>query len=288
MTAIRAKRSHPAPYPKYVLDRIGLHVSAQARHHGRPIRVLDPFAGVGRIHDLPRRTADTVGVELEPEWAACRARTIVGDATQLPAEWTDTFDALITSPTYGNRLADKHEAKDACHGCGGIGVEISAAGCGDAPMFCSGCGRADCTCGQLATDMRTHNRWCPTCRGGICGDCNGAGVSRRYTYRHSLGRMPSEGSSATMQWSKDYRDLHEKAWQEAHRVVRRYGLIILNCKNHIRGDVEQTVVEWHAKTLERIGFYIDRIESLPSPGLRDGANAELRVDYERLIVGYRL
>lgn len=285
---VKMKRSHPAAFPKYVLDRIALHVSAEARHLARPVKIIDPFAGVGRIHDLPVRIADTTGVELEPEWAACRAATIVGDATQLPAEWTDTFDALITSPTYGNRLADKHEAKDACAQCGGIGVEISEHGCGDAPMFCAKCGRVDCTCGQLATDMRTHNRWCPSCRKGICPNCNGAGVSKRYTYRHSLGRLPSDGSSATLQWGASYRALHEKAWLEAHRVVRRFGLVIINCKNHIRSQQELGVVEWHADALRRIGFYIEKIEDLPSPGLPTGNNQDVRVDFERLIIGRRL
>lgn len=71
-------------------------------------RVLDPFAGVGTVHRLPYRT---VGVEIEPEWAAADRRTIVGDATALPFP-DASFDAVVTSPCYGNRMADHHEAKD--------------------------------------------------------------------------------------------------------------------------------------------------------------------------------
>lgn len=71
-------------------------------------RVLDPFAGVGLIHTLPCRT---VGVEIEPEWAHLHPDTEVGNALHL--RWRPkTFDAIITSPCYGNRFADHHRAKD--------------------------------------------------------------------------------------------------------------------------------------------------------------------------------
>jgi hypothetical protein len=51
-------------------------------------------------------------VELEPEWASLHPRTIVANALHLP--FADaTFDGICTSPAYGNRMADHHEAKDA-------------------------------------------------------------------------------------------------------------------------------------------------------------------------------
>ena len=70
--------------------------------------VLDPFAGTGKIHLLP---FDTIGVEIENEWAEMHEKTIVGDATDLPFSNCE-FDAICTSPTYGNRMADCHNAKD--------------------------------------------------------------------------------------------------------------------------------------------------------------------------------
>lgn len=71
-------------------------------------KVLDPFAGTGKIHLLPNTT---IGVEIEHEWAKLHDGTITGDATKLPFR-NCSFDAICTSPTYGNRMADCHNAKD--------------------------------------------------------------------------------------------------------------------------------------------------------------------------------
>jgi tRNA G10 N-methylase Trm11 len=63
------------------------------------------------VHSLGYRS---VGVELEPEWAGAHPKTICGDALHLPFG-VDAFDALVTSPTYGNRMADDFEARDSSH-----------------------------------------------------------------------------------------------------------------------------------------------------------------------------
>lgn len=94
--------SHPAPFPVAILP---IFLELLEDHH----RVLDPFAGTGRIHELHGH--ETVGIELEPEWAALHPDTMVGNALALPFE-DDSFDAIATSPTYGNRLADHHNAAD--------------------------------------------------------------------------------------------------------------------------------------------------------------------------------
>lgn len=70
--------------------------------------VLDPFAGTGKIHSLPY---ETIGVEIEKEWAEMHEKTMIGDATNLQFANCE-FDAICTSPTYGNRMADCHNAKD--------------------------------------------------------------------------------------------------------------------------------------------------------------------------------
>lgn len=64
-------------------------------------RILDPFAGTGKIRVI-RPECDLL--EIEPEWAALQNAT-VGDATNMPYA-DNTFDAVCTSPTYGNRMAD--------------------------------------------------------------------------------------------------------------------------------------------------------------------------------------
>lgn len=71
-------------------------------------RILDPFGGTGKIFDLQwwLPSAQIEAVEIEPEWAALHPRTTLGNALALP--WPDGyFDAICTSPAYGNRMADK-------------------------------------------------------------------------------------------------------------------------------------------------------------------------------------
>lgn len=87
---------HPAKYSDSVLSLLAVLLEGYAR-------VLDPFAGTGKLRQVcPEATL----VEIEPEWAAVRGAQ-VGDAQCLPfAE--ESFDAICTSPTYGNRMADQY------------------------------------------------------------------------------------------------------------------------------------------------------------------------------------
>jgi SAM-dependent methyltransferase len=100
--------AHPAPFSTAVLNAIPLLMDSSH------VKVLDPFAGIGRIHELPSLVSwemETVGVELEPEWATIHPDTLVGDIMKMPFD-CDEFDAVVTSPCYGNRMADSHKAKD--------------------------------------------------------------------------------------------------------------------------------------------------------------------------------
>lgn len=74
-------------------------------------RVLDPFAGTGQRLAALAETHELVGIELEPEWANVSEWVQQGNALDLPFP-DDSFDAICTSPTYGNRLADHHNASD--------------------------------------------------------------------------------------------------------------------------------------------------------------------------------
>ena len=99
---------HPAPFTPALIP-----IFAELLRGHRI--VLDPFAGTGRIHQIADLIdIETVGVELEPEWAEMHDRTVIGDATDLDFE-DNSFDAICTSPSYGNRMADHHNAQDGSH-----------------------------------------------------------------------------------------------------------------------------------------------------------------------------
>lgn len=76
--------------------------------------ILDPFGGTGGIFDLGKWLGPGVqfeAVEIEPEWAGQDDRITCGNALDL--QWDDgEFDAICTSPCYGNRMADHHNARD--------------------------------------------------------------------------------------------------------------------------------------------------------------------------------
>jgi tRNA G10 N-methylase Trm11 len=98
--------AHPAKYSRELLSVFVQMLKGSTR-------LLDPFAGVGGIFRLAPFLpgCEIHGVEIEPEWAAAHPSITVGNALALP--WpAGSFDAICTSPCYGNRMADHHEAKD--------------------------------------------------------------------------------------------------------------------------------------------------------------------------------
>ena len=79
--------------------------------------VLDPFAGTGKIAKIKQYgyAGEIYANEIEPEWL--RPNEYDCDhLTFCDAEFLDFppsfFSAICTSPTYGNRMADHHNAKD--------------------------------------------------------------------------------------------------------------------------------------------------------------------------------
>lgn len=259
---------HPAKWSDTVLVAMHDAVKAEAERVGKALLILDPFAGVGRerlAQAIQPHAAGVDGVEMQPEWVA-RQRfdhdlipgegvTLLGDATHLPSTWTGLYDAVCTSPVFGNRMSDSHQAKDPCKAC-----------------VPPGSGRSG------------HDSLDPPCR-----TCGGTGLSKRYTYAHYLRAAGGDivpGSAAAMQWGREYRLLHRDALREMIRVVVPGGLLAINMSNHFRTlakgqpAVEQDVVGWWVNQIIVAGCMLRGVVPVRTPRSRVGANAHPEKDTE--------
>jgi SAM-dependent methyltransferase len=88
--------AHPAKYSRELLPLLGELLQGSRR-------VLDPFAGTGRLRQV---RPDAYLLEIELTWAAAAA-AVAGDAQRMPFP-AGAFDAVCTSPAYGNRMADRY------------------------------------------------------------------------------------------------------------------------------------------------------------------------------------
>lgn len=204
---------HPAKFNKLILKAIEDALSSLPPES----TVVDPFAGTGLIHKLPHRT---VGIEIAGEYARMHRDTIHGDALDI-LPLVSGYEAIATSPTYGNRMADQYDGRDG---------------------------------------------------------------SKRNTYRTALDRPLDPNNSGGMQWGPKYRDFHAQAWMIAVLNLRPGGLFVLNMKDHIRSGVRQNVTDWHVRTLQDLGLTLVERKRIDVPGLKFGANSDLRVDYEEVIL----
>lgn len=217
--------------------------------------ILDPFAGTGKIHQLRDSGFKTIGIEIEPEWAGMSPFTFVGDATFLPASWTRCIAVWASSPTYGNRMSDHHDAKERCRDCKGTGITP-----------------------QLKAPGALPGQPCQKCKG------EGRRTYKRLTYRHLLGRDLHPMNTGQMPFkSESYKVLHRRAYAEAHRVVRdENGYLICNVKNFYEKDNVVDVVDWHRGAIIRAGFAHLQTIPVETPGMKFGANRK-RVDHEEVM-----
>lgn len=204
---------HPAKFNKEVLKAMEGALASLPPY----AIVVDPFAGTGLIHDLPFRT---IGIEIAGEWARLHKDTIHGDCLDI-LPLINGYDAIATSPTYGNRMADQYDGRDG---------------------------------------------------------------SKRNTYRTALDRELDKNNSGGMQWGPKYRDFHLQAWMVAVNCLQSGGLFVLNMKDHIRGGERQQVTDWHVRTLKNLGLVLLERKRIETPGNRFGANHDLRVEYEEVIL----
>jgi hypothetical protein len=99
---------HPAKFTNTFLPIIAEQIQRYAVFE-EPLLILDPFAGTGKIFELENILPGCLvwANELEPEWAVKREHSRVGDALNMSWAASEWFTVICTSPTYGNRMADK-------------------------------------------------------------------------------------------------------------------------------------------------------------------------------------
>lgn len=242
-----AKVLHPAPFTPSVLKVISHHPLLPSRG-----LIVDPFAGIGRVHSLATPLPDlrlTLGIEIEPLWAATHPDTVVGDSTALSTllapflealafsdysracrgvDWS-TVAAIVTSPTYGNRMADHHYASD---------------------------------------------------------------PSTRRSYTHDLRRSLNSTSASLdpnntgryYAWSDTYWDLHRQVWAECFAVLAPGAPAFVNVSDCIRKGQVVEVTAGHRALLASTGFDLLETIPVPTPRMGFGANRSARVEAESIIV----
>jgi hypothetical protein len=104
---------HPAVFTDVILSKIFDVIGNKYSN------LLDPFGGIGKIAKLKELgyKGKITCNELELEWATNSTYKVdkwfVGDAEKMDFAHNSSYDCIVTSPTYGNRMADAHNAKDA-------------------------------------------------------------------------------------------------------------------------------------------------------------------------------
>jgi hypothetical protein len=244
------RRRFPAKYSEPILEQIALELRARLITAGT---VLDPYAGIGGIHALRELLPgiDTLGVEIEEPFAACHPDTLWGDSRELAKRIGDragTVTAVVTSPDYGNRLADQYlgSPNEKCRRCSGTGTTMTA---------------------------------------GDCGDCGGSGKapSKRMGYAIALGRKCDPRSGARYQFGKKYRDLHLGILAAVCETIPAGTLLIYNVSSSIAEKGYRPVMEWWVTEIARRAD-IKALVPVETARLKFGANHDARVPAEHLII----
>ena len=104
----------------------------------------------------------------------------------------------------------------------------------------------------------------------------------RRTYVCRLGRQPTKGSSCTMQWGREYRELHQSVWEQSVAMLTPGGLFLLNCKDHYRKTTDEIrvgVTGWHVGMLNDLGLSVRDIEAMETIGDTSRANTKRGPEY---------
>lgn len=255
--------SHPAKFSPEIIDELTTQLALRVPTHDQGTVLLDPFAGVepDGVHSIADQLAvDSVGVEIEPEWAAAHDRTICGDSQLLAGligSYCGQVTAVVTSPAYGNRMADQYVGNaetEKCRACDGTGLDPDR---------------------QLDEPR--------------CGNCGGTGraKSKRIGYAPALGRRCTPGSGAALAWGGRYRELHRRVWDQCDQALTPGGWWLVNVSSFLKtvnGEQRyQPVMEWHLDEIARRAR-IMQLVSVPTRRMGFGANASARVHTEHIIV----
>lgn len=240
------EHDHPAKFSAPILE----HLSELAQRLDGPI--VDPFAGVGRIHGIGRD--DTHGIELEPEFAISHPRTRVGDALN-PAHYPNPIGSIVTSPCYGNRFAGNYRGPK-CERCHGYGSDSPGNG---RPLLC------------------------PKCKG------SGRDSTGRSGYAISLGRDLSDGSAAAWTFGASYRAFHRR-WLALVAGILPAGdaRLVVNMKDHYKTakGVQRRVYvsHWWLSAAYDHGFRLAEATEIPVSGYGFGQNSDARTETESVFV----
>lgn len=104
--------NHPAKYSPQIIELIRDRlIPDHILGLGDNPFVLDPFGGVGGVFAMTdvHPVIVAAAVEIQRKWAISDGRIAWGNFLNMT--WREV-DAVITSPAYGNRMADHHEAAD--------------------------------------------------------------------------------------------------------------------------------------------------------------------------------
>lgn len=187
-------KPHPCPYSDGILDVYQHFIDIETLFLDQPhfnlsresrARLLDPMAGIGRMHEL--QGAEVYTNELEPEWAYHHPKTTVCDARSMPMYDDEFFDYVFFSPPYANRLGDNYAPS---------------------PDKAKG----------------------------------------RKSYRISLDREMSQGSTSCLQWNRpdqSYQQLSIEVIKESLRLLKTGGFIGINVKGHYRDNELIEVDSWY-------------------------------------------
>jgi hypothetical protein len=225
--------SHPAPFSDSIMEKLRELI---ADWEGP---LLDPYAGIGRVHELGRD--DTMGIEIEEEWADTHERTLWGDSStlrvtahdakmmtvdephrsspQLGYEWLRP-NGIVTSPDYGNRMADQY----------------------------------------LGTPEERRRR-----------DEEGV-MPRRRSYAISLGRKLTPGNAARYGFGDDYCATHTRIFTAVTDVCNPGARLALNVSDHFAAYTRIYVTSWWVEMVASLGWYVERMIPVGTKRFRDGAN----------------